>query len=190
MAAYSGDTNYLGSSSVAQIASIQDFGIAAMSGTPSASIVPGTAAGFMIQLTPGASGFSSMITLTATGLPAGATYSFSPATVTPGSTPAGTMLTVQTSKPVLAARNVSTLGITFALLLLPFGISRKSREAMKNARVINIIAGILLLAGMAGLTGCGTNNGFFGEAAHSYTITVTAASGTLSHSTTVVLNVQ
>ena len=189
-AAYSGDNNYVASNSAAQITSVQDFGIAAMSGTPSASIVPGTAAGFTLQLTPGASGFSSLITLTATGLPAGATYSFSPATVTPGSTPTGTVLTVQTSKPVLLVRNVSTVGITFALLLLPFGISRKSREVMKKARAINIIAGILLLAGMAGLTGCGTNNGFFGEAAHSYTITVTAVSGTLSHSTTVVLNVQ
>jgi hypothetical protein len=41
-----------------------------------------------------------------------------------------------------------------------------------------------------GLTGCGSGNGFFGEAPASYTVTLTATSGTVQHSTTVTLNVQ
>ena len=143
-----------------------------------------------MQLSPGVSGFSSSIALTATGLPVGATYSFSPTTITPGSAQAATTFTVQTSKPLVTAWNLTALKITFALLALSFRVSRKSREMLKRGRLLSIVAGVLLLAGMAGLTGCGTNNGFFGVPAHSYTITVTAGSGTLSHSATVVLNVQ
>jgi hypothetical protein len=188
--AYSGDTNYVTSSSAAQMTNIQDFGVAAISGSPSASIVPGSAANFTMQLSPGVSGFSSSIALTATGLPVGATYSFSPTTITPGSAQAATTFTVQTSKPLVAAWNLTALKITFALLALSFRVSRKSRKMLKRGRLFSIVAGVLLLAGMAGLTGCGTNNGFFGVPAHSYTITVTAISGSLSHSATVVLNVQ
>jgi trimeric autotransporter adhesin len=43
---------------------------------------------------------------------------------------------------------------------------------------------------MAGLSGCGTNNGFFGQPSQTYTITVTATSGTLSHATTVTLTIE
>ncbi len=190
-ASYSGDANYLTSLSTIDATAVQDFGIAATSGSPSVPVVPGTAADFTVALTPGTAGFSSTITLTATGLPTGATYSFSPATVTPGSATASTVLTVQTTKPVTTARKLEgAAGIAFALLFVPFGISRKGREALRKSRPLNAFGILLLLGGLAGLTGCGTSNGFFGQPGASYTITVTGTSGTLVHSTTVVLNVQ
>ena len=43
---------------------------------------------------------------------------------------------------------------------------------------------------MAGLTGCSATGGFFGQPEKTYTATVTATSGTLSHSTTVTLTVE
>jgi trimeric autotransporter adhesin len=46
------------------------------------------------------------------------------------------------------------------------------------------------LAAMAGLSGCGSSSGFFAQHQQTYTITITATSGTLSHSTTVELTVQ
>jgi hypothetical protein len=52
---------------------------------------------------------------------------------------------------------------------------------------------LLLIAGMtamAGLSGCGSTTGFFAQAQKSYTVTVTATSGTLSHSTTMTLTVE
>jgi hypothetical protein len=54
---------------------------------------------------------------------------------------------------------------------------------------------LLLLFGgagaMAGLTGCAAkDSGFFGQAEQTYNVQITASSGSLSHSTTVVLIVQ
>jgi sugar lactone lactonase YvrE len=178
-------------STITVAAQAQDFAIAPTGGTPSVPVVPGATASFTLALTPGISGFSGAITLTATGLPAGATYSFSPATVTPGSALANSVLTVQTTKPVATARNLGgAAGITFALLFLPLGVLRKKREALKKIRLLSVLGVLLLLGGVAGLSGCGTSNGFFGQPAQSYTVTVTGTSGTLIHSTTVVLNVQ
>jgi hypothetical protein len=56
-----------------------------------------------------------------------------------------------------------------------------------------ILALFLLVAGassMVGLSGCGTNSGFFGQGEKTYTVLITASSGSLSHSTSVTLTVQ
>ena len=190
-ASYGGDTSYLSSTSTPTVTQVEDFAIAPSAGTPSVPVVPGASANFTVALTPAAGGFLSPITLTATGLPPGATYSFSPATVTPGSAVTSSVLTVQTAKPVSTARNLgSAAGIALALLLLPFGLSRKARAVVKEARLLSVVGALLLLGSVAGLTGCGTSNGFFGRPAQTYTVTVTGTSGTLVHSTQVVLNLQ
>jgi hypothetical protein len=46
------------------------------------------------------------------------------------------------------------------------------------------------LTAIAGLSGCGSRNGFFGEAPRTYTVTVTVTAGSVSHSTDLTLNVQ
>jgi hypothetical protein len=46
------------------------------------------------------------------------------------------------------------------------------------------------LAATVGLTGCGSGNGFFGQQQGTYTVTVTATAGPVSHSTNVMLTVQ
>ena len=52
---------------------------------------------------------------------------------------------------------------------------------------------LVFLAGAvatAGLTGCGANNGFFGQAPQTYNITITATSGTIQHSVNATLTVE
>jgi len=52
---------------------------------------------------------------------------------------------------------------------------------------------LLALAGSAavlGMAGCGSGNGFLIQAPKNYTVTVTASSGTIQHSSTVTLNLQ
>jgi hypothetical protein len=45
-------------------------------------------------------------------------------------------------------------------------------------------------AAIAGLGGCGSRNGFFGQAPKTYDITVTVTAGSLSHSTSLTLAVE
>jgi len=81
---------------------------------------------------------------------------------------------------------------SLALLLLPFaGWLRKS-----GRRLCRMVALLLLLgagaAAMAGVSGCGSNIGFFGMAPKTYTVTVNGTMGELSHNanTTVALTVE
>ncbi len=190
-ATYGGDNNYISAASAPTVSQVEDFAIAPTGGTPSVPVVPGSPASFTIALTPASGGFVSPISLSVTGLPLGATYSFAPATATPGSAVASTVLTVQTAKPVSTARNPGSAAETaFALLLFPLAFSRRARLSVTKGRLLSVLAALLLLGSVTGLTGCGTSNGFFGQQAQTYTVTVTGTSGTLVHSTQVILNVQ
>ena len=79
-------------------------------------------------------------------------------------------------------------GIVLALLLLPLGINRNLRKRL-NGRMLLLF---LLLAGTtAAMSGCGgSSNSPSMQTAQTYTLTVTATSGTLVHSPTVTLTVQ
>jgi hypothetical protein len=66
------------------------------------------------------------------------------------------------------------------------------RRASRRLRRWTSLA-VLLAAGCAvtiGVSGCGTNNGFFAQASHTYPITATVTTGALSHSATVTLIVE
>ena len=185
-----------------------DFTIAVAGGTPgSANIPPGAVAGFTFSLAPASGSFSSPITLTATGLPAGATYSFSPASVTPGASAAPTALTIHTVRGETATlvdqhlrpgtRGTWTRGTwtrgwgtaALALILLPFPLSRRMRRAARRGPLWCAVLLLLSLGTVAGLSGCGAG-GLFGQPQQTYTITVTGTSGSLSHAATVTLTVQ
>ena len=97
---------------------------------------------------------------------------------------------MQAGRPVETARNLRTAArIALALLVVPFGLSRKVNKYAKRHRKFFLVGMFLLLADMIGLSGCGLERVPY-EAAQSYTLTVTATSGSLNHSTIVVLNVQ
>jgi hypothetical protein len=79
---------------------------------------------------------------------------------------------------------------SLALLLLPFaGRLRKSGKRLGRMLAIVLLAGAGA-ATLAGLSGCGSNTGFFAQSQHSYTVTVTVGSGSLSHTSTVTLTVE
>ena len=79
--------------------------------------------------------------------------------------------------------------ITWAVLLLPlFGVTRMRRQTSKLVRILFLAS--LILGGAvvtATLNGCG---GSSAQAEKSYSVTVTATSGTLQHSAVVTLNVE
>jgi hypothetical protein len=133
------------------------------------------------------------VSLTATGLPLGLTAVFTPATVAANST--ATDVTLQVGPPGKAAVQPprrpfrgSALPLALGLIILPvsFGLPFAGRLRKHAYGWYGLAALALASAALAvGLTGCGVN-----LTPQSSTLTITAASGSLSHSITVNLTVE
>ncbi len=173
---------------------VPDFAVT--SPTPAQSVNPGAAASYSIVVTPNNGAFTNPVSFSASGLPPGATVSFAPATVTPDNAAATTTMTIQTGKATAALAAPDREPLTPAALAIAFGVPLRlrrgglpqSRHRRPRARLAGLAAlGVALL----GLGGCGAG-GFHlpGSQSTSYTITVTATSGTEVHTTNVQLTVQ
>ncbi|SNT00370.1 Sugar lactone lactonase YvrE [Granulicella rosea] len=184
-AAYAGDVDFLGSVSQAAVETIgvaanPDFTLA-VSGAASQTVSAGSAAVFnfaVAQVASQGSTLASPIELSVSGLPAGATASFSPALLPPAASQ-GFTLTVQTAKTASLRLPV----VVFVCLLLP-GLFLRGRR-----RVVLLLALPLLLAG------CGARVKTAGGVATTANLVVTgtatsAAGAPILHSVAVTLVVQ
>jgi hypothetical protein len=133
-------------------------------------------------------GFGNNVALTVTGLPAGATGTFTPPQLNPGDGTVTSTLAVQTTNNQLAQSTPNFWPLTTPalalLILLPFRRWRK----VWSGRLMLLLAGLASLGAAAALTGCG--GGFALKVSQSYTLTITGTSGADTHSTTVQLTVQ
>jgi hypothetical protein len=170
---------------------LADFTIAAT--PPTATVNPGDTAVYTVNLAgAGGAAFTSPVTLTASGLPPGATVKFGTATYVPGVGPTPTTMAIVTS-PTFALMQQPTHGgnsIYYGLLLLPLlGIRRIRKKIRALPRGISYcLAALVMLAGLGAMTGC--SGGYFGAGPKTFVITVTGTSGTLTHSTTVTLTIE
>ncbi|HEV2274370.1 MAG TPA: Ig-like domain repeat protein, partial [Acidobacteriaceae bacterium] len=201
-AVYSGDSNFTGSSSTAAVETVApapDFTFTATGGMAQ-TVNPGQTATYTFALQ-SQNGFSSPITLAASGLPAGASAVFTPATVNLSSGAASFSLAIHTAAltagktPVSLPMQSPLLPVAAAALLLPLFRIRRFRASLRNAPRTLFSGVLLLIAGAAvlGVTGCG--GGFFAQSPRTYTVTVTATAAgpgntTLAHTTTVTLIVE
>jgi sugar lactone lactonase YvrE len=201
-AVYAGDTSFTGSTSAVLSQVVLDFNFTLSTTSPSSqTVVPGQPVSYTFNLLPMGAPFTLPVTLSATGLPPGATATFTPQVITIGNTTASFTMTIQTAATGasrapsgLFGAGYSNATLALSALLLPF--SRRMRRKVRSIRLLTLCAALLLsLAAIGGLAGCGSGSGYFGQAPQNYTInvigTATGQGGaTLQHLTTVTLTVQ
>jgi len=208
-AVYSGNANFSAATSGALTESVLDFSLSNVGGSgasASQTVTPGGTANYPLSILPtNGTIFPAPITLSLTGLPSGASAIIAPSswtqlTSTTWSFPANVALPAAT----LAIQTPSTVAqlepgtklhrmlppVALGFLLLPLvGIRRRLGKTLGRM----IFTFLLLAAGayaMAGLSGCAATSGLSGKPPQTYTMTVTATSGTLSHATTVTLTLE
>jgi hypothetical protein len=194
-ASYGGDQNFAPSTSSAMAETIADFTLTSSGGTTQ-SVAAGGSATYAFTITPGTPTLLAPVTLAISGLPEGATYSFSPATVAAGSgTQAVTLSVVTTAQAASAAPQKEPrpgfLVMATGMLLLPWGTVYTIRGRRRRPLLILSATTIMVLLGVAGPSGCGGGNSPPpAPAAQSYNLSVTASSGILQHSAAITLTVQ
>ncbi|HZI58028.1 MAG TPA: Ig-like domain repeat protein, partial [Verrucomicrobiae bacterium] len=164
-----------------------------VSASPSgATVKAGQSATFTITVNP-VNGMSSAVNFSCSGLPAASSCTFSPASVTPGGSPASTTLTLNTTAPQSTAAPVARLhpgtfawqiGIVFGLLLA--GNVRARGKARHRWSVFAGLAFMLLTVSCGG--GGTTKNPVIGTPPGTSTVTVSATSG-VSHTAPLTLTV-
>jgi hypothetical protein len=178
-ASYSGDSSFAPLVSAPVIVIVQDFSF--VINNPDVTIPHGgTAVYNLVVSSVGGAGMAANIGFTIAGSPDHSTITFSPKTIPTGSGTTNVTLTIQTPdypvgpwSQVRGRRGITlALGI-FGTLLLPFG--RKRRCLGMQLKRVAFMASLFFA--LASLSGCGS-----GWKTQSYTITVTASSGSLSHS--------
>jgi len=188
-AVYSGDSSYGPATSGALSENVEDFTLAP-SGSAALSAAAGGLASYSLVISPvGGSTLPGAIKLSIAGISLDSTAGFSPASVTAGS--GATTVTLQVQLPGKAALEPpgrpfkgGALPLALCLILLPFaGRLRKTARQWQRLAVLALV-GIALAIG---LNGCGNNGNLNPQ---SYSLTVTAASGALSHTTGLKLTVQ
>ena len=185
-AVYSGDANFTTvTTKLSQvIAPAPDFTVASSTGRQ--LIPPGASANFTIVVSSMNAPFTKPVMMSATNLPPGATYTFTPAAVTPGAAGANTTFTVSVPPQSRTASRSRGLGpVAFALLLLPFAWLKRHRKNPQRLLLWMLVA----LVSFGAVSGCG-EGGYFSQTEQTYTITVTGTSGSLVRSTTVTLTVE
>ena len=195
-AQYGGDANFTTLTSSALSETIQDFSLTiSSSGATSVTVGPGGLASYALVIGPTTgTTFPAALTLSVTGVPNGAISTITPETLPAGSGRSNVELTVQLPSQTASLGHSEMLALRFSPimlgLLLPLA-GKIRRPTGKGGRWILLSLLALASISIVGLTSCGgKNTGFLGNSQTSYTLTVTATSGSLSHSTTLNLTVQ
>jgi hypothetical protein len=196
-AAYSGDSSYNPATSSALAQTLQDFTLTLVGGatTGSATAPMEGPATYALVITPvGGATLPGAVSLSVTGLPAGRNATFTPAAVPVN---AGTSnVTLEVLPPGQSAAQTaprrpfggSSWTVALGLILFPFAFGlpfssrlRKGAHRLKRMAMLALIGAAMAV----GLNGCGVT-----QTPQGYSLTITAASGALSHTMTVKLTVQ
>jgi hypothetical protein len=193
--------NYAAVMTTATFVVTAGFTVAGSGSTPgAASADPGGVAAFSLALAPPGSGatFPDPVLLTITGLPSGATATFTPGAIPSGSGPLTVTLSIQLPAVTATERppaewptpGAPLAPVALGLLLTPLAGVRRARRWLRRLprTPFALGAAFLLLAATAGLSGCGSKGSGSGASLPSptsYTLVVTATDTvTGAHSST------
>jgi hypothetical protein len=154
------------------------------------TVTRGGSVNLNISLLPVGGAYYGLVTMSASGLPAGVTATFNPPTVTPGGVGAATVMTIQTSVQTARIPRKSNQQFPLAPSGLAAGIclfASKRKRFAKSLRIL--LAFATLTGGTLMVTGC---SGLADKRAESqsHVVTILGTSGALHASTTVTLIVQ
>jgi Bacterial Ig-like domain (group 3)/MBG domain (YGX type) len=197
-ASYSGDTNFVASSTSATGVTVAVEALQftfAGTGANALTAVPGNVAAYTFSISPASGNYAGPVTFSVGGLPPGATASFTPATIPVSGGAQAVTMTIQT--PAATAHNLTPssppgggkVPTMLSLLLLPLVVSNKLSRRL-GTRLLMLVLLMGGLVGLATIMGCGSGVGFTLKEPQTYTLTVTATSGSLQLANTVRLTVQ
>jgi Bacterial Ig-like domain (group 3) len=177
-AAYSGDDNYSPSTSAVVTESVEDFSFQA--GTATLTINAGGSGTSVLTITP-EGGFNVSTSFACSGLPQGATCSFSPATLTGSGT---TTLTIATtgsqatvSRPSIGWRSAAGTTLIAGAFWLILPLPGRSRRQKLGGLTFLLFVCLGVFAGCGGGSSSKPTTGNSGTPAGTYKVTVTATSG-------------
>jgi hypothetical protein len=193
-AIYSGDSNFVTVTSSITTETIENFTIGVSTGgITTATASPGGQAMYSFAVNPpSGTTFAGPITFIVTGLPTGATATFSPNPVPAGAGNTTVTMTVTVpstaeAEPLNSPFSGGALPVALGLILLPFaGRLRRMSRRLKGMVCLMVLS----LAGAALISGCGGSSGSSTPPPQNYTLTVTGTSGSLSNNFTVTLTVE
>jgi len=188
-AVYSGDSNYTTSTSQALVEVIKDFTVTLPHGNGSTTIVPlGGQETYPIVITPvGGTTLPEAVSLSVAGVPPGMTAVLNPSVVAANSATSTVTLVVMlpgnsAAQPPPTPFGKGSLPVALGLILFPLA-GRLRKAAHRFSRVVALVLASAALA--VGLTGCHIT-----YTPQSYSFTLSATSGSLSHTTTMDITVK
>jgi hypothetical protein len=196
-ATYSGDENFTASSSTARSTDTIAVGpldfTFAISGSSTAAAVPGQSVTYRAAIAPLYGSYPGTVSFAATGLPADATATFSPSSISANGGAQTVTVTIMTAAltallhrapPLTPGRRFTPLALAFLTLIGASKLRRRGRMLRGLLCALMLIcAGIVV----SGLSGCGA---FFKLTPQSYIVKVTATAGSVQQKATVTLTVQ
>jgi hypothetical protein len=152
--AYSGDANFQASTSARvneAVNALPDFTIG-VTGNTQQTAVAGSSANFTLAVASQGTPFTGAVTFSASGLPAGATVSFSPPAVVPGAGNAPVTMTV-VAPATTAHRAIPQPELAFAGAVAICLLGLRRRRTLLP--LVTLSGALLVACALFGLTGCG-----------------------------------